>query len=222
MERPVFKTFASAEGLKEWALWVFAMAMFVLRGQGLEPSPEAQQTAKSILQADCNDFKSLYREAALKYHPDKNNGNGSDTTADMALINDVYEQRKARGGCEKSNLRQTKTSEKPKKSKPEKPKKSKKSKPEKPKKPKKSKPEKPKKSKPKKPKTSEKRKKTRRKTKEANDDGISMGQVLAGVCLGAVVGSVAKECHKPRHSERSPPPSSPGRRTRRTYSSDSE
>jgi len=200
MERPVFKTFASAEGLKEWALRAFAMAMFVLRGQGLEPSPEAQQTAKSILQADCNDFKSLYRTAALEYHPDKNNDSDSDTTADMALINDVYEQRKARGGCEKSNLRQTKTSEKPKKSKPEKPKKSK----------------------PKKPKTSEKRKKTRRKTKEANDEGISMGQVLAGVCLGAVVGSVAKECHKPRHSERSPPPSSPGRRTRRTYSSDSE
>ena len=200
MERPVFKTFASAEGLKEWALRAFAMAMFVLRGQGLEPSPEAQQTAKSILQADCNDFKSLYRTAALEYHPDKNNDSDSDTTADMALINDVYEQRKARGGCEKSNLRQTKTSEKPKKSKPEKPKKSK----------------------PKKPKTSEKWKKTRRKTKEANDEGISMGQVLAGVCLGAVVGSVAKECHKPRHSERSPPPSSPGRRTRRTYSSDSE
>lgn len=212
MERPVFKTFESAEGLKEWALWVFAMAMFVLRGQGLEPSPEAQQSAKSILQANCNDFKSLYREAALKYHPDKNNE--SDTTADMALINDVYEQRKARGGCEKSNLRQTKTSEKPKKSKPEKPKKPKKPKSEKPKKPKKSKPEKPKKS--------EKRKKTRRKTKEANDDGISMGQVLAGVCLGAVVGNVAKECHKPRHSERIPHPSSPGRRTRRTYSSDSE
>lgn len=208
MERPVFKTFESAEGLKEWALWVFAMAMFVLRGQGLEPSPEAQHTAKTILQADCNDFKSLYREAALKYHPDKNNDNDSDTTADMALINDVYEQRKARGGCEKSNLRQTKTSEKPKKSKPEKPKKPKKSKPEK--------------TKPKKPKTSEKRKKTRRKTKEANDDGISMGQVVAGVCLGAVVGSVAKECRRGRHSERSPHPSSPGRRTRRTYSSDSE
>ena len=197
--RPVFKTFEVAEaGLKEWAMWVFAMAMIVIKGRGMSPSPAAQQTAKLILQADCNDFKGLYRAAALEYHPDKNND--SDTTADMALINDVYEQRKSRGGCEKSNLRQTKTSEKSKKSKPEKPKKSK----------------------PKKPKKSEKRKKTRRQTKEANDDGISMRQVVAGVCLGAVVGSVVKECRNPRHRERRPRPPSPGRRTRRAYSSDSD
>ena len=208
--RPVFKTFEVAEaGLKEWAMWVFAMAMIVIKGRGMSPpSPAAQQTAKLILQADCNDFKGLYRAAALEYHPDKNND--SDTTADMALINDVYEQRKSRGGCEKSNLRQTKTSEKSKKSKPEKPKKSK------PEKPKKSKPKKPKKSKPEKP------KKTRRQTKEANDDGISMRQVVAGVCLGAVVGSVVKECRNPRHRERRPRPPSPGRRTRRAYSSDSD
>ena len=189
--RPVFKTFEVAEaGLKEWAMWVFAMAMIVIKGRGMSPSPAAQQTAKLILQADCNDFKGLYRAAALEYHPDKNND--SDTTADMALINDVYEQRKSRGGCEKSNLRQTKTSEKSKKSKPEKPKKS------------------------------EKPKKTRRQTKEANDDGISMRQVVAGVCLGAVVGSVVKECRNPRHRERRPRPPSPGRRTRRAYSSDSD
>jgi len=201
--RPVFKTFEVAEaGFKEWAMWIFTMAMIVIKGRGMSPSPAAQQTAKSILQADCNDFKSLYFAAALEYHPDKND---SDTTADMALINNVYEQRKARGGCEKSNLRQRKTSEKPDKSdQPKKPKKSDKSKKfkksEKPNKSKKPKPKKPKK--PKKP--------GRRK-----DDGISMGQVLGGICVGGAVGYTAKECSKPRR-ERRPRSRSPGRQTRRT------
>jgi len=210
--RPVFKTFEVAEaGLKEWAMWVFAMAMIVIKGLGMSPSPAAQQTAKSILQADCNDFKGLYRAAALEYHPDKND---SDTTADMALINNVYEQRKAHG-CDKSTLRQTKTSTNPDKSdqpkKSDSPKKSDKSKKfkksEKPKKSKKSK-----KPKPKKP--------GRRKT-EAKDDGISTGQVLGGICVGGAVGYMAKECHKPMRRERRPHPPSPGRRTRHTYSSDS-
>ena len=69
------------------------MVMIFIKGRGMSPSPAAQQTAESILQADCNHFKGLYFAAALEYHPDKNDSDTS--TADMALINNVYEQRKA-------------------------------------------------------------------------------------------------------------------------------
>jgi len=97
MEHPVFKTFESAEGLLEWAMRVFALTMIVLHGQGLEPSEPAQVVAKTILSANCNTFKELYHNAARSFHPDKND---SDTNADMALINNAYEKRKALGGCQ--------------------------------------------------------------------------------------------------------------------------
>ena len=94
---PVFKTFAATEGLKEWALSAFSLLMVVLHANGLEPTKPAQIVAHQILSASCATFTGIYRENARVYHPDKNKD--SDTTADMMLINDAYDKRKARGGC---------------------------------------------------------------------------------------------------------------------------
>ena len=105
MVKPVFKTFADAEGFKEWAILAFTAAMLVVRGEGLEPTVRAQDAARTILSADCNSYKKIYKQAALKYHPDRRKD--VDTTADMALINSAYEKRQTRA-CPKRKLRQQK------------------------------------------------------------------------------------------------------------------
>ena len=43
----------------------------VVRGQGLEPTAPARDTARTILSADCDSYKKIYKQAALKYHPDR-------------------------------------------------------------------------------------------------------------------------------------------------------
>lgn len=108
MVKPVFKTFADAEGFKEWAILAFTAAMLVVRGEGLEPTVRAQDAARTILSADCNSYKKIYKQAALKYHPDRRKD--VDTTADMALINSAYEKRQTRA-CPKRKLRQQKMPE---------------------------------------------------------------------------------------------------------------
>jgi len=105
MVKPVFKTFADAEGFKEWAILAFTAAMLVVRGEGLEPTVRAASWARTILSADCNSYKKIYKQAALKYHPDRRKD--VDTTADMALINSAYEKRQTRA-CPKRKLRQQK------------------------------------------------------------------------------------------------------------------
>jgi outer membrane biosynthesis protein TonB len=232
--RPVFKTFEVTEaglvaeaGFKEWMM-ILSMAMSFITSQGMSPpSHAAQSAAKSIALADCNNFKRLYKDAAIKFHPDKNKGK---TNGDMALINAVYQQkREASGVCEKPNLSQRKTSEKPDKSdqpkpdksyQPKKPKKSDKSdqpKPDKsyqPKKPKKSdKSDQPNKSNTNKKQKPKKRRKKRGRRKTEANDGISMEQVVGGIC-GAVGLGYAAKGSKPRRERRSRS-RSPGRQTRR-------
>jgi len=201
MEKPIFKTFAVTEGPKEWAMWAFALVMLVLRGQGLEPSKPAQDAAQTILKADCNTFKGVYRDAAQLFHPDKND---SDTNADMALINNAYEKRKGRGclsGEKKRPKAKPKANPKAKKAKPKAKPKAKKAKP-------KAKP-KAKKAKPKaKPKAN-----TKANTK-AKEEGISMGEVVAGIGMGCVVGYTMKQCRDGHKRERLPRVPSRGRLTR--------
>jgi outer membrane biosynthesis protein TonB len=154
-----------------------------------------------------NNFKRLYKDAAIKFHPDKNKGK---TNGDMALINAVYQQkREASGVCEKPNLSQRKTSEKPDKSDQPKPDKS-----YQPKKPKKSdKSDQPNKSNTNKKQKPKKRRKKRGRRKTEANDGISMEQVVGGIC-GAVGLGYAAKGSKPRRERRSRS-RSPGRQTRR-------
>jgi outer membrane biosynthesis protein TonB len=212
--RPVFKTFEVTEaglvaeaGFKEWMM-ILSMAMSFITSQGMSPpSHAAQSAAKSIALADCNNFKRLYKDAAIKFHPDKNKGK---TNGDMALINAVYQQkREASGVCEKPNLSQRKTSEKPDKSDQPKPDKS-----YQPKKPKKSdKSDQPNKSNTNKKQKPKKRRKKRGRRKTEANDGISMEQVVGGIC-GAVGLGYAAKGSKPRRERRSRS-RSPGRQTRR-------
>ncbi len=172
MEKPIFKTFAVTEGPKEWAMWAFALVMLVLRGQGLEPSKPAQDAAQTILKADCNTFKGVYRDAAQLFHPDKND---SDTNADMALINNAYEKRKGRG-CLSGEKKRPKAKPKAK------------------------------------PKANPKAN-TKANTK-AKEEGISMGEVVAGIGMGCVVGYTMKQCRDGHKRERLPRVPSRGRLTR--------
>ena len=192
MNIPVFKTFESAEGLLEWAMRVFALTMIVLHGQGLEPSEPAQVVAKTILSANCNTFKELYHDAARSFHPDKND---SDTNADMALINNAYEKRKARGGCRTKTKGGTKTRTKART---------------------KAKGGTKTRTKTKggtKTRTKAKGGTKNRRSQEKKDNSLSMGQLVAGIGVGCVVGYTAKECRSGRSSHKRPQrPSSPGRR----------
>ena len=193
MEHPVFKTFESAEGLLEWAMRVFALTMIVLHGQGLEPSEPAQVVAKTILSANCNTFKELYHNAARSFHPDKND---SDTNADMALINNAYEKRKALGGCQSDKATpvkgrtktRTKTGTKARGGT--------------------------------KNKNGPKAKggtknKSGPKAKGGTKNSLSMGQLVAGIGVGCVVGYTMKECKKIGPLQRNPHPSSPRNRQTR-------
>ena len=207
MEKPIFKTFAVTEGPKEWAKWAFALVMLVIRGQGLQPSKPAQDAAQTILKADCNTFKGIYRDAAQLFHPDKND---SDTNADMALINNAYEKRKGRGclSGEKKRAKakpkaNPKANPKAKKAKPKAyPKAKQKAKP-------KAKPKAKQKAKPKaKPKAN-----TKANTK-AKEEGISTCEFVAGIGMGCVVGYTMKQCRDGHKRERLPRVPSRGRLTR--------
>ena len=181
---PVFKTFAATEGLKEWALSAFSLLMVVLHANGLEPTKPAQIVAHQILSASCATFTGIYRENARVYHPDKNKD--SDTTADMMLINDAYDKRKARGGCPsaKASKAQGKAQGKAKG-----------------------------KAQGKAQGKGKKGKAKARRTKADKNEGVFIRQLVAGLGAGCAVGYTAKECREASGRRRSRS-SSPGRQTR--------
>ena len=193
---PVFKTFAATEGLKEWALSAFSLLMVVLHANGLEPTKPAQIVAHQILSASCATFTGIYRENARVYHPDKNKD--SDTTADMMLINDAYDKRKARGGCPsaKASKAQGKAQGKAKGKAQGKAQGKAKGKAQ--------------------GKAQGKGKKGKakaRRTKADKNEGVFIRQLVAGLGAGCAVGYTAKECREASGRRRSRS-SSPGRQTR--------
>ena len=215
---PVFKTFAATEGLTEWALSAFSLLMVVFHANGLEPTKPAQIAAHKILSASCATFTVIYRENARVYHPDKNKD--SDTTADMMLINDAYDKRKARGGCPstKASKAQGKAQGKAKgkaqgKAKGKAQGKAKGKAQGKAKGKAKGKAQGKAQGKAKGKSQGKKGKAKARRTKADKNEGVFIRQLVAGLGAGCAVGYTAKECREASGRRRSRS-SSPGRQTR--------
>ena len=101
MEPPVFKTFESAEGLKQWFLLALALPKTIVYGQVVNPSQQAKQAANNILKADCKTFKQIYRQSALKYFPKTlSETKNEEFQANAVIINRAYEIRQ-NGSCKK-------------------------------------------------------------------------------------------------------------------------
>ena len=104
MEPPVFKTFESAEGLKQWFLLALALPKTIVYGQVVNPSQQAKQAANNILKADCKTFKQIYRQSALKYFPKTlSETKNEEFQANAVIINRAYEIRQ-NGSCKKTLL----------------------------------------------------------------------------------------------------------------------
>lgn len=100
MERPVFKTFASAEGFIEILKSSFLALMLALRANAIEPSQKAIEMTvrlKNNREVSCCELKSEYRRMALELHPDKGG-----TDEDMAHLNNA---RDAREDCSQQKMR---------------------------------------------------------------------------------------------------------------------
>ena len=100
MEKPVFKTFASAEGLMEILKSSFLALMLALSAASIEPSQKAIEMTdrlKNNREVSCCELKSEYRRMALELHPDKGG-----TDEDMAYLNNA---RDAREDCSQQKMR---------------------------------------------------------------------------------------------------------------------
>jgi len=200
MERPVFKTFAAAEGFMEILKSSFLALMLALRVSAIEPSQKAiemTERLKNNRKVSCCELKSEYRRLALKLHPDKDG-----TVEDMTLLNNARDSRKdcsqqKMRGCttkssnSKSNKSSTSSkssnSKSNKSSKSSKSSKSKQSKSNKSKKGNSNKSKKGKSNKSKKGKSNKSSTKSK-KTQEKSFDGV--GLFAGGVVVGGVVGLV--------------------------------
>lgn len=213
MERPVFKTFEAAEGLKGWALWTLAMLMIAFRGQAVQPSSQARRIALDILsEQDCKRVRVSYRQAALRLFPrTREQMSDPQKQADAVVINGAYEKRQE-GSCKRQRSLSEETIDEVKKEFKE-PKEQAEEEAEQEvdeeveEEPKEEPKEKPKEN----PKENPK--------EEAE---FNIGQRLfqwvkwtsAGIGLGSTTLYMAKECQKPSRGERKRHPSSPGRQTR--------
>jgi cobalamin biosynthesis Mg chelatase CobN len=100
MEKPVFKTFASAEGFIEILKSSFLALILALRANAIEPSQKAIELTdrlKNNREVSCCELKSEYRRMALELHPDKGG-----TDQDMAHLNNA---RDARDDCSQQKMR---------------------------------------------------------------------------------------------------------------------
>ena len=100
MEKPVFKTFASAEGFIEILKSSFLALILALRANAIEPSQKAIEMTdrlKNNREVSCCELKSEYRRMALELHPDKGG-----TDEDMAHLNNA---RDARDDCSQQKMR---------------------------------------------------------------------------------------------------------------------
>jgi cobalamin biosynthesis Mg chelatase CobN len=100
MEKPVFKTFASAEGFIEILKSSFLALILALRANAIEPSQKAIEMTdrlKNNKEVSCCELKSEYRRMALELHPDKGG-----TDEDMAHLNNA---RDARDDCSQQKMR---------------------------------------------------------------------------------------------------------------------
>ena len=101
MDKPLFKTFASAEGFTELLRSAFLALILTLKAAAIEPSQTAIDMAnrlKNNEEVSCCDLKREYRRMALELHPDKEGG----THEDMVLLN--Y-SRDSRTDCSSKNMR---------------------------------------------------------------------------------------------------------------------
>lgn len=99
-DKPVFRTFESSEGLKEWALWAFTSLAIIFEGQAIKPTRLARQQALAILsEPDCRVVRATYRKAALDFFPRTREDTADpQMQANAVVINGAYKKRQE-GSC---------------------------------------------------------------------------------------------------------------------------
>ena len=204
--RPVFKTFAEAEGLKEWALWVYTGLALIFYGHAAQPTRLARRKALEILSVDCANVKRIYRQAALDFFPrTREDAANPEYQANAVAINGAYEKRQ-QGSCRPATRNRSLSEEVAEEVKKE--------------------------AEEEEPEAEEEEPEAEEEEPEAEEEAppkFSIGERLfqwvkwtsVGIGLGGTTLYVAKECRKVGR-KRIPHPASPGRRNRRAYSLDSE